>query len=130
MVKCFVWSILLYEVQAWTLQEQLPINKIETFEMRIQPRTLRVFWVDPVRYENIVRRAGVAERELLQNVKKRKVAYLGRIMRWERYHFQRLILQGQFEEVRRGMRRKNILAKNYLSLDADKGFLSNTKCRN
>lgn len=107
MVKCYVWSILLYGVEAWTLKVTT-INRIEAFEMWILRRMLRVSWVDHVRNEEVLRRAGLAERELFETIKKRKIAYMGHMLRGERYHFQRLILQGKIEGGRRGIGRKKL----------------------
>lgn len=107
MVKCYIWSVLLYGVETWTLKASI-INKIEAFEMWILRRMLRVSWVDHVRNEEVLQRAGLADRELFENIKKRKIGYLGHILRGERYHFQRLILQGKIEGGRRGIGRKKL----------------------
>lgn len=107
MVKCYVWSVLLYGVEAWTLKVAT-INRIEAFEMWTLRRMLRVPWVDRVRNEDILRRAGLEERELFEIIKKRKIAYLGHILRGERYHFQRLILQGKIEGGKRGIGRRKL----------------------
>ena len=48
------------------------------------------------------------DRELLEAIKRRKIAYLGYIMRGERYEFQRLILQGKIEGGKRGIGRKKL----------------------
>ena len=86
MIKCYVWSVLLYGVETWTLKAT-SINKIEAFEMWTLRRMLSVSWVDRVRNEDILQRAGLVERELFENIKKRKTGYLGHILRGERYHF-------------------------------------------
>ena len=75
MVKCYVWAVLLYGVEAWTLKVAT-INRIEAFEMWTLRRLLRVHWVDGVRNEDILRRAGLEQRQLFEVIKKRKIAYL------------------------------------------------------
>jgi len=53
------------------------INKVEAFEMWTLRRMLRVSWVDLVTNQNILRRAGLVDRELFENIKRRKTASLG-----------------------------------------------------
>nr|CAH7760149.1 unnamed protein product [Callosobruchus chinensis] len=50
-----------------------------------------------VRNDDVLRMAGLEDRELFEHTKKRKISYLGHIIRGERYEFQRLILQGKIE---------------------------------
>ncbi|VEN34867.1 unnamed protein product [Callosobruchus maculatus] len=87
------------ELTAWTLKAAI-VNKIEAFEMYTLRRMLRVSWVDHVRNENVLQRAGLGERELFVVIRKRKIAYLGHIMRGECYHLLRLILQGKIKEIK------------------------------
>jgi len=44
-VRCYVYSTLLYEVEAWTLKLS-SINKLEAFEMWVYRRMLRIPWTD------------------------------------------------------------------------------------
>ncbi|XP_071581636.1 uncharacterized protein [Temnothorax nylanderi] len=103
MVKCYVWSVLLYGVEAWTLKAST-LNRLETFEMWILRRMLRISWVDRVTNAEVWRRAG-AQRELLITVKCRKIEYLGHVLRGEKYRLLQLILKGRIEG-RRGIGRK------------------------
>ena len=107
MVKCYVWSVLLYGAEAWTLKAA-SINRIEAFEMWILKRMLKIPWTEHVRNEDVLRIAGLENRELFEHIKKRKISYLGHIIRGERYDFQRLILQGKIKGGRRGIGRKKL----------------------
>nr|CAH7723606.1 unnamed protein product [Callosobruchus chinensis] len=107
MVKCYVWSVLLYGAEAWTLKAAA-INRIEAFEMRTLRRMLKVSWTEHVRNDYVLRMAGLEDRELFEHIKKRKISYLGHIIRGKRYEFQRLILQGKIEGKRRGIGRKTL----------------------
>ncbi|KAL3267530.1 hypothetical protein HHI36_011652 [Cryptolaemus montrouzieri] len=69
---------------------------------------LRVSWVEHVTNEDILRRTGLIDRELFENIKRRKIGYLGHVLRGERYHFQRLILQGKIEGGKRGVGRRKL----------------------
>ena len=72
MNKCYVWSVLLYGAEAWTLKAA-SINRIEAFEMWILRRMLRISWTDRVRNEDVLRMAGLGDRELFEHIKKRKI---------------------------------------------------------
>nr|CAH7714379.1 unnamed protein product [Callosobruchus chinensis] len=58
-------------------------------------RMLKISWTEHVRKDDVLRMAGLEDRELFEHIKKRKISYLGHIIRGERYEFQRLILQGK-----------------------------------
>nr|CAH7712302.1 unnamed protein product [Callosobruchus chinensis] len=107
MVKFFVWSVLLYGAEAWTLKDAA-INRIEAFEMWTRTRMLKISWMEHVRNDGVLRMAGLEDQELFEHIKKRKISYLGHIIRGERYEFQRLILQGKIEGGRRGIGRKKL----------------------
>lgn len=106
MLKCYVWPVLLYGMEAWTLKVT-SINKLEAFEMWTLRRMLRIPWTDRVRNEEVLNRAQLEDRQLFEYVKSRKTAYLGHILRGERYSFQQLILEGKIEG-RRGIGRKKL----------------------
>lgn len=76
MVMSYVWSILLYRVEAWMLKTTI-INKLD------------------VTNKDIPRRASVVDCELFKSTKRIKTGYLGNILNGECYHFQHLILQGK-----------------------------------
>ena len=92
-LQCYVFSVLYYGVEAWTLTAATEA-KLEAFEMWLYRRMLRVSWTQRVTNEEILRRMGKAK-EVLATVKRRKLQYLGHIMRHEeRYQLPICILQG------------------------------------
>lgn len=103
MVECYVWSVLLYGVETWTLKVRT-MNQLEAFEMWLHRRMLRIPWTQHVTNENVLRRANI-ERQLLTTVKCRKTSYLGHILRGDKYRLLQLILKGKIEG-RRGIGRK------------------------
>lgn len=105
MVKSYIWSILLYSMESWTLKTT-HMNKLESFEMWIYRRLLRVSWTDFVSNAEILRRLNT-ERHLLHTIKIRKTTYFGHIIRGEKYQLLVLILQGKIEG-RRGIGRKQM----------------------
>lgn len=104
-VRCYVFSVLLYGVEAWTLSETTS-KKIEAFEMWVFRRILKISWTDHVTNNEVLRRMGV-DRELMKTIKVRKLTYLGHIMRNEKYALLQLIIQGKVNS-RRGPGRRRI----------------------
>lgn len=122
-VKGYVYSVLLYGVETWTLKAKT-MNRLEAFEMWIYRRLLRIPWTDRVRNDEVLRRMGT-ERMLLQIVKKRKTAYLGHIFRNTKYQFLKLIMEGKIEGKRGIGRKKYSWLKNirdWTGLDAHSLF--------
>nr|CAH7767443.1 unnamed protein product [Callosobruchus chinensis] len=107
MVKGYVWSVLLYGAEAWTLKAAA-INLIEAFEMWTLIRMLKISRTEHVRNDDVLRMAELEDRELFKHIRKRKISYLGHIIRGERYEFQRMMLQGKIEGGRRGIGRKKL----------------------
>lgn len=105
MVRCYVYSVLLYGMEAWTLKVNT-LRRLESFEMWIFRRMLRIPWTDHIRNEEVLRRMNM-DRELLDIIKKRKTSYLGHLLRHERYNFLRIIMEGKIEG-RRGPGRRQM----------------------
>lgn len=79
LVKCYIFSTLLYGVEAWTMNA-LMLRKLEALEMWIYRKMLRISWIERVTNVEILRRMG-KERELINTIKGRKLQYLGHITR-------------------------------------------------
>lgn len=104
-VKCYVWSVLLYGMEGWTLKVNT-MNRLEAFEMWIYRRILKVPWTARKTNEEVLRTIR-RKRELLEIIKRRKTAYLGHIIRNGRYQFLQLVIEGKIEG-RRGVGRKKM----------------------
>lgn len=104
-LKCYVWSVLLYGMEGWTLKVD-NINKLEAFEMWLYRRMLKIPWTARMTNVEVLSRIN-KERELLVAVKKRKTAYLGHVMRNEKYECLQLLIEGKIEG-RRGVGRKKL----------------------
>lgn len=118
-IKCYVYSVLLYGVETWTLKANT-MNRLEAFEMWLFRRLLKISWTDHTSNTEVLNRMGV-ERELLQIVKRRKTAYLGHIFRNTKYQFLKLIMEGKIEGKRGIGRKKYSWLKNirdWTGLDA------------
>lgn len=104
-LKCYVWSRLLYGCETWTLKTVM-MNRIEAFEMWCYRRMLKIAWTEKVRNTEILERIE-KERELLTTIKKRKMQYLGHILRGPKYELLQTIMYGRIEG-KRWIGRKNL----------------------
>lgn len=110
MIRCYIYSGLLYGMEAWTLK-LATMRKIEAFEMWVFRRMLRVPWTEHATNDSILERVN-RDRELLCIVKRRKTAYLGHILRNNKYRLLHLIIQGKIEGKRGPGRRQLSWMKN------------------
>lgn len=104
-MKCYVWSVLLYGVETWTLKAT-NMNRLESFEIWCYRRMLRISWTDRLTNEEVLSLLN-KDRELIRLIKIRKTSYFGHIMRGSKYEQLQLILQGKIEG-RRGRGRKQM----------------------
>ena len=72
---------------------------------------LRISWTGKVRNETVFQRMN-NKLEVLNTIKKRKIEYLGHIMRNEKYDLLQLIIQGKIDGRRKPGRRKTSWLKN------------------
>ncbi|CAG9835815.1 unnamed protein product [Diabrotica balteata] len=79
LVRCYIFSILLYGVETWILNKS-NTDKLEAFEMWIYRRILKIPWTDKITNSVVLRRMN-KERELLITIKRRKLEYLGHVLR-------------------------------------------------
>ena len=109
-VRCYVFPVLLYGCEGWTLTKALEKN-LEAFEMWCYRRMLKIPWTDFVRNAEVLDRMG-KKVELLYDVKRRQLEYFGHVMRNEKYRLLQLIIQGKIEGRRGPGRRKTSWLKN------------------
>ena len=102
LLKCFIWSVLLYGCEAWTLDMKLR-RRLEAVEMWFLRRMLRVPWTARLTNERVMEMAGV-RRALLGAVRARQLKFLGHILRHE--CLEKEVLLGKIEGRRaRGRQR-------------------------
>ena len=75
LLKCYVWPILLYGVETWTVS-QLSKKRLEAFEMWTIRRLLRISWAERISNERVLTLAAV-QKELLHSIQKQKLRYFG-----------------------------------------------------
>ena len=91
MVRCYILPVFLYGVEAWTMTEAL-MRRLESFKMWIYRWILRISWIEHTTNEEVLRRMD-KRKEVTFTVKRRKMEYLGHIMRNNKYRLLPLILQ-------------------------------------
>jgi hypothetical protein len=106
LIKTLIWSVLLYGSESWTLKKA-DTNRLESFEMWIWRRIEKISWRERIRNEEVLRRVG-EKRTLLATIWKRKMNWIGHIMRGE--GMLRVTIEGRLEGKRpRGRKRRMML---------------------
>lgn len=110
LVRCYVLSVLYYGMEAWTLK-RIDLKRLEAFELWIYRRILRISWIDKVTNEEVLRRMQ-KDKEVILTIKRRKMLYMGHIMRGEKYRILQVIMQGKIKGKRSIGRRRNSWLRN------------------
>ena len=78
-LKCYVFSELTYGSEAWTLTKALE-KRVEAFEMWCLRRIGNISWRDKIKNETVLDKLHT-KRQLLADIKSRKLIYFGHIKR-------------------------------------------------
>ncbi|CAG9826357.1 unnamed protein product, partial [Diabrotica balteata] len=105
LLKCYVYSMLLYGVETWKLKAKT-LSKLQYFELCSYRRILKIPWTDKVTNEQVLQRINTTV-DLVNIVKDLKLQYLGHIMKKQgRYEILKCILQSKIEGKRAPGRRR------------------------
>lgn len=110
MLKCYIFSTLLYDSEAWTLRKA-EMDRLEAFERWCYRRMLRISWTDRVINTDLRRRIQQDE-EVINTLKKRKLQYFGHVMRGPKYTLLQNIMEGKINGKRSQERRRTSWLKN------------------
>ena len=93
LIKCYVWSTMLYGAETWTLNKEAE-KRIEAFEMWVFRRILKIPWTAKMKNEELL---GVMDckRSLLDSIKYRKTVYFGHVVKHQ--SSQKIFLEGKIE---------------------------------
>ena len=91
LLKCYVWSTLLYGAETWTLTNST-MKKTKAFEMWCYRRMMRISYIEH-KTNNEVLEMVTSKRALLCIIKKRKTEYFGHLIRMN--GLQRILLEGK-----------------------------------
>ena len=98
LVNTFVWSVLLYGSETWTLTKALE-QRLRAFELWVYRRITRTSWKDKITNVDILKKVKV-KRRLMVVIKQRKVSYCGHIMRHDT--LQKTLLEWKSKEREQG----------------------------
>ncbi|KAI5752610.1 hypothetical protein M8J77_018598 [Diaphorina citri] len=105
-LKTYVFSILTYGCESWTLNERQE-KKITAFEFWCYRRILKISWRDRITNIEVLRRMNLPSVELLTTIKQRKTRYAGHIIRGSSGTLLAKIIEGKVEGTRdRGRQRR------------------------
>ena len=95
-LRCYVWTTLLYGAETWTLTKTM-LRKLVAFELWAYRRMLRISWKDKISNEIVLRRIQ-CQRILIKTIKERKLQYFGHLVR--RGDLQRVLMEAKVEGKR------------------------------
>ena len=99
LLRILIWPVLLYGAEAWTLRKAEK-EQIESAEMWFYRRILRVKWTEKRTNRSILEELSV-QRQLLKEIDKRRLRYVGHANRSKHTHLMTTALQGKVEGKRR-----------------------------
>jgi hypothetical protein len=106
LVKCYIWSIVLYDEENWTLRK-LDQKYLESVEMWCWRRMEKIGWTGRVNNEAVLHRLK-KERNILHTIRRRKVNWIGHIL--HRNCVLKHTIEGKIRGTRRrGGRREQLL---------------------
>ena len=108
LVKCYVYSTLLYCCETWTLHLN-DIKRLAAFEMWIFRRLGRISWTDRKTNQNVLDHLNVT-RTLMKDIKSRKLKYFGHVKRHQ--NIQKTMLEGIIEGRRCRGRQRSVWCDN------------------
>ena len=90
MIKSHVWSTLLYGCETWTIKTR-NMTKLQSFEMWAYRKIMKISWREKKTNEEVLTLAD-DQPYTIPTIKKRKITYLGHMIRRNNIH--RLLLEG------------------------------------
>lgn len=101
-VKTFIWSALLYGMEAWTINERM-VQRLEAMEMWCWRRVWKIPWTARITNDQVLERMGTT-RELMPHIRRRQMKFLGHVMRREK--IESVVMTGRVDGTRdRGRQR-------------------------
>ena len=105
-VKTFVWSVLLYGMEAWTINGRM-VQRLEAMEMWCWRRVWKIPWTARITNNQVLERMGTT-RELMTHIRRRQMKFLGHVMRREK--IESVVMTGRIDGTRdRGLQREKYM---------------------
>ena len=109
LLKCFVWSVLLYGCETWTLTTKTK-QRIEAVEMWFYRRILHIPWTAHQTNEKVLQKMN-QKRNLLRCIEKRQLEFVGHVIRKEK--IENLALSGRLPGKRARGSQRYTFTKNF-----------------
>ena len=84
-LKCYVWSTLMYGCESWTISKAMQ-ERLEAAEVWFLRRMLSISWLDRMTNDMVLRKAGT-RRELIKMITMRQMRFLGHVNRKEKIEY-------------------------------------------
>ena len=98
-LKCLIWPVVLYGCEAWTLRKE-ESDKLKAAEMWFYRRLLRVSWTDKRTNESVLEELSV-QRQLLQEIDRRRLRYIGHANRSTSTNLMSTVMMGKVQGKRK-----------------------------
>ena len=121
-LKTYIWSILLYGCECWTLNKNTE-KKLEAAEMWFIRRMLKIPWTEKKSNKEVMEQAGY-QRSLIKTIRKRQMKFLGHICRTD--GIEKQVLCGKIEGKRGRGRQRNTFINSLNNYVTD-GTIGNTE---
>lgn len=108
-MKSLIWPVAIYGCEAWTLKQQ-DIKKLNAAEMWFYRRMLRIKWTEKRTNESVIKELGI-QMDLVKEINRRKLKYVGHVTRHSKTNLMSAVLQGKME----GKRKRGRPSISYLS---------------
>ena len=96
----------MYGCESWTITEEIR-RRIDAFEMWCYRRIMKISWKDRITNIEVLRRAGVKDKQVYQTISRRKLKFAGHVIRGSSGEMCKNIIEGSVEGKRsRGRQRK------------------------
>ena len=98
LLKCLIWPVVIYGCEAWTLRKA-DESRLEAVEMWFFRRLSNISWEDRRTNQSVLEELGL-KRSFLNEIKKRRLKYVGHAVRNPRTDLMTTVLQGKVEGKR------------------------------
>ena len=100
LMNCLIMPILYYGSENWTLNQTTKC-KLQACEMSCLRKVLNIRWYDYITNEEVARRAGIMNGNIITNIRKQQLQWLGKVLRMEDQRLPKNCLQAHHIDKRR-----------------------------
>ena len=79
LLKCYIWSVLLYGYESWTINKNVE-QKLKATEIWFWTKMMTISWTEKLTNEVVLEKVG-SERQLLTTIRRRQWRFVGHELR-------------------------------------------------